>query len=222
LKKTRIPIAIDRRVDKHDKPFNGKTANRSVADPYSTTGGRITVTASLRDDPLGRLHARRQIKEHQYAVGHYVQNLFELAASGRLQAMDPSKEPVDGRGAFVEPITDGQMRAGRRLQEARHTLGARGYALVKAVLADRLFLEQVAQASGISSRMAGNKFRECLDELADLFGFAGRAPSHRAPRDEHSQPAKHADNPKLHAAIRLARELKCQDGQPKPVLKEAA
>jgi hypothetical protein len=36
-------------------PFNGETVDRTVADPYSKTGGKIVVTASLRDDPLGRL-----------------------------------------------------------------------------------------------------------------------------------------------------------------------
>jgi hypothetical protein len=56
---------IDRRAE---RPFNGDTATRLVADPYSTTGGKIAVTASLRDDPLGKLYARRQIDDAQYRV----------------------------------------------------------------------------------------------------------------------------------------------------------
>lgn len=207
-----IPIAIDRRVDKRDKAINARTTTRIVADPYSTTGGTIAVTASLRDDPLGRLHARRHISDCQHATGHYVQNLFELAAIGSIQAMDPSKEFVDGRGQFIDPITEGQRRADKRLGEAREVLGARGYALVRAVLSDRLFIEQIATAQGIGTeagrKFVGRRFRECLEDLAHAFGFAGRAPSARVRRDEFTETAKHADNPELHKAIRMAREFK--------------
>lgn len=209
-----IPISIDRRVDKSALPFGskGKLTTRMVADPYSDTGGSIVVTASLRDDPLARLFARKQIKEHQYAVGHYTQNLFELAEPAGVRAMDFSKEPVDGRGVSTDSGSDAQRRASLRLQQARQCLGTRGYALVRAVLSDRLFIDQVAQAAGMTSERAilfvGARFREALDDLAFLYGFAGEAPPSRAPRDEHSRAAKHAENPKLRAAINLAAELK--------------
>jgi len=36
---------IDRRTS---APFNGETADRTVPDPYSTTGGKIVATAPLR------------------------------------------------------------------------------------------------------------------------------------------------------------------------------
>jgi hypothetical protein len=55
-RKREIRPEIDRRTS---APFNGETADRTVPDPYSTTGGKIVATASLRDDPLGRLYARR-------------------------------------------------------------------------------------------------------------------------------------------------------------------
>lgn len=207
-----IPIAVDRRVDKRDKAINARTTTRTVADPYSTTGGVIQVTASLRDDPLGRLYARRQISDCQHATGHYVQNLFELSAIGSIQAMDPGKECVDGRGAFVEPITDSQRRAVLRLQEARKCLGVRGYALVRAILSDRLFLEQVAASQGLNSeadrKFVGRRFREALEELAFLYGFAGTAKPAEVVRDRFSKSAHHADNPKLRAAINLAIDLK--------------
>jgi hypothetical protein len=65
-------------------------------------GGKIAVTASLRDDPLGKLHARRQIDDAQYRVGLMLTEYFELAEIGSVQAVDPSKEPVDGRGQYVD------------------------------------------------------------------------------------------------------------------------
>jgi hypothetical protein len=63
--KREIRPEIDRRAE---HPFNGDTATRLVTDPYSTTGGKIAVTASLRDDPLGKLYARRQIDDAQYRL----------------------------------------------------------------------------------------------------------------------------------------------------------
>jgi hypothetical protein len=51
------------------RPFNGEIADRTVPDPYPTTGGKIVATTSPRDDPLGRLYARRQIDEAQYRTG---------------------------------------------------------------------------------------------------------------------------------------------------------
>jgi hypothetical protein len=104
-RKREIRLEIDRRAD---RPFNGDTATRLVADPYSTTGGKIAVTASLRDDPLGKLYARRQIDDAQYRVGLMLTEFFELAEIGSIQAVDPSKEPVDGRGALVETTTESQ------------------------------------------------------------------------------------------------------------------
>jgi hypothetical protein len=68
-----------------------------VPDPYSKTGRKIVVTATLRDDPLGQLYARRHIDEAQYFVGLKLRELFDLAEIGAIQAMDPGKEPVDGR-----------------------------------------------------------------------------------------------------------------------------
>ena len=107
-----------------------------VADPYSTTGGKIAVTASLRDDPLGKLYARRQIDDAQYRVGLMLTEFFELAEIGSVQAVDPAKEPVDGRGAYVEPISDRQRRAVRQLMRVCQVsvLGQVGYDLCRVVL----------------------------------------------------------------------------------------
>jgi hypothetical protein len=92
--------------------------------------------------------------------------------------MDPGKEPVDGRGAFVEPITDQQLRAGRKLVFVRDVLGKVGYDLCRAVLAERVPMEQVAAWHGpvteITLKYFGKRFRECLQTLCRA---GQRAPS---------------------------------------------
>lgn len=200
---------IDRRLSAVDKPYGARLTTRRVADPFEA-GKHVVATASIRDDPLGRLHARRQVTESQYAAGHYLQAMFELAESGSVQAMDPCKPAVDGRGQFVEPLTDSHVRAVKRLSEARKELGAAGYQLVFDVIGSRMFIEQCATTRGLRGKHAqeylGKRFRECLDTIAQLYGFAGQAPAARRPRDQHSANAQHAHSPALHRAIRRARE----------------
>lgn len=186
--------AVDRRAASNIIPFRPRTADRIVDDPYSDTGGKSLVTASLRDDPLGRMHARRQIDDCQYAVGRQFQAWLELVAPAGPRAADTTKEPVDGRGATVEPFTESQRRAGKNLYRARQTLGERSYVLVCAVLGERQFIEQIAESVGLTGnweiRKLQGRFRECLDELAVLFGFADTAPAKRRVHDQYSAMAR--------------------------------
>ena len=199
MKKRRISV-VDRKVDKRDLPYNSDVAKRYVDDPFAASDqiSKIAVTSSLRDDPLGRLYARRQIQQHQFEVGRYVQALFERAEAGHIQAPDPAREYVDGRGAHVDPITDSQLDAVARLKLALAALGERGYALVRDVLCDRIFMADVAQRAGQRSRTVvafiGQRFREALEDLSYVYGFAGKAPSRRAPHDKFSAAAKCVSN----------------------------
>jgi hypothetical protein len=185
---------IDRRAE---APFNGDTATRLVADPYPTTGGKIAVTASLRDDPLGQLFARRQIDEAQYRPGRMVEEWLELSEIGSVQAIDPAKEAVDGRGQYVEAITDKQIHAMRRLAHVRNVLGQVGYDLCRSVIAEGATMERVAAQSGTASKHArewwGKRFRECLQTLAVALGVTGKR-SH-SPNDRYTELAiKHQES----------------------------
>lgn len=207
-----LSVVADRRLSSNmePKPFNGRLTERTVPDPHSSIGARVVVNASLRDDPLGRLFARKQIGEHQFTAGRYIQGLFESVQIGGMQATDPSKEYVSGRGALVDPITDMQRKAAVKLNKARAELGSASFNLMRDVLAGRVFIEQAALARGITGRTAqaalGIRFRDTLDELAVLFGFKGTARAAKRIRDTFSELARDSTNPKLHAAIRLARE----------------
>jgi hypothetical protein len=79
------------------------------------------------------------------------------------------------------------------LRRVRQRLGESGFALVHAVLAERQFIEQIAKAHGETSERArdywGRRFRECLDELAVLFGHAVTAPAAKPKRDKHAKAA---------------------------------
>lgn len=163
----------DRRAQ--DLLRNAQVGAIEVDDPMGLEpGDKIAVLRSTRDDPLARLHDRKQIDEAQYHGGRSFQHDFETAERGP-QAIDPSKEFVDG-GRMPEPITEGQRKAVLRLNRAERKLGADGAALAHDVLIHGRTVSQVAQSRGLKGerweKYFGLRFRECLNTLAVVYGFA--------------------------------------------------
>jgi hypothetical protein len=137
-------------------------------------GGTLIVMRSTRNDPLAALHARKSIDEAQYHGGRAFQHDFETAERGP-RAIDPSKEAVDG-GLMPEPLTDHQRDAVVRLARADRRLGENGSILTRNVLIHGMTVKQIGelrgQASEIELKYIGQRFRECLDCLALVYGFA--------------------------------------------------
>ena len=159
-----------RRVSDVDVP---DYAPKDVDDPYEP-GATIRVMRSLRNDPLAGLHARNHIDEAQYQAGRAFQHDFETAERGP-RAIDPSKEAVDG-GLAPEAITEAQRKAAKMLARAHRQLGANGSALTHDVLIHGKTHCQSAESRGLDGRRweeyFGMRFRECLDCLALVYGFA--------------------------------------------------
>jgi hypothetical protein len=165
--------AHDRRAGESNRGVENYLTPKEVDDPYEA-GGKIIVMRSTRDDPLADLHARHMIDEAQYQAGRAFQHDFETAERGP-RAIDPSKEAVDG-GLMPEPITEAQRRSARQLAIVYRQLGQDGSAIVHAVLVHNLTRKQVAESRGLSGKgweeYYGKRFRECLDCLAIVYGFA--------------------------------------------------
>ena len=158
---------------------NADVATVEVDNPLALEPGeKIVVLRSIRDDPLGRLHARRQIDEAQYQGGRAFQNDWERAERGP-RAVDPTREYVAG-GQMREPITEGQRKAVLRLNRAERELGADGSALVHDILLHGLSTEQVGQRRGLRSQRWNDYFarrlQECLDRLALIYGLTTAHP----------------------------------------------
>lgn len=173
LARVRTPreVVHDRRTA--DMPINSIVGEVQIKDPY---GDQAIVTRQLRDDPLGRLHARSQIDEAQFQAGRAYQRDWETAERGP-RAIDPTKEAVDG-GLMAEAITDPQRKAAKRLNNALAELGADGASITHDVLVTGMTMEQVAHRRGWTGKSwveyFGKRFRECLDSLAVVYGFAQR------------------------------------------------
>lgn len=144
-----------------------------VDDPMEA-GAKLIVMRTTRNDPLAALHVRKQIDEAQYHGGRAFQNDFETAERGP-KAIDPSKEAVDG-GQMPEPITEAQRKSARQLALVYRNLGQNGSALVHDVLIHGRTMEQIAAMRGTTGELEmkylGRRFRECLDCLSVIYGFA--------------------------------------------------
>ena len=165
--------AHDRRS--RDLPRNAEVAPVEVDDPLGLEpGDKIVTLRSIRNDPLARLHSHRQIDEAQYQGGRSFQDDWEKAERGP-QAVDPSREYVDG-GQFREPITERQRKAVLRLNRIERELGADGSVLAYEVLILGLTMEQIGERRGVRGQRwldyFARRFRECLDRLALVYGFA--------------------------------------------------
>jgi hypothetical protein len=172
-KSHRLTRVHDRRS--RDLPRNAEVAAVEVDDPLALEPGEKIVTLrSIRNDPLARLHTHHQIDEAQYQGGRAFQDDWEKAERGP-QAVDPTREYVDG-GRAREPITEGQRRAVLRLNRAERELGADGSALVHEVLILGMTMEQVGQRRALRGQRwidyFARRFKECLDRLALIYGFA--------------------------------------------------
>ena len=158
-----------------DLPRNAEVATVEVDDPLGLEpGDKIVALRSIRNDPLGRMHSHRHVDEAQYRSGRAFQADWEKAERGP-QAVDPTREYVDG-GQMRESITEGQRQAVLRLNRAERELGADGAALVHEVLILGMTMEQVGERRGLRAQRWNDyfarRFRECLDRLALMYGFA--------------------------------------------------
>lgn len=162
----------DRRTT--DLVRGAQVAPIEVDDPLES-GGKLYVMRSTRDDPLADHHARGYIDEAQYQAGRAFQGDFQRAERGP-RAIE-LKEWVDG-GLPPEPLTEGQRKAAKQLAVVYRELGANGSALVHDVLVHGRTMVVIAAMRGLTGKdweqYFGKRFRECLDCLAVVYGFAMR------------------------------------------------
>jgi hypothetical protein len=156
---------------------NAQVGPVTVDNPHGLEpGDKIVVLRSLRDDPLARMQDRRQIDQAQYTAGRYWQSAYELAEVGGARAIDPTREAVDGGQIASATISDAQARAFQTLAKGSRAVGMLGESVLRDVLAHGMFPEQVAAARGFANQRSvdfySRLFRECLEGLAVVYGFA--------------------------------------------------
>lgn len=137
----------------------------------------VRRTVNLRDDPLGLMHARKQIGPALYRAGREYQATREAMGIGTGRSSSDLREHVDGGQIASDGITDRQVIAAKKIEALRRRLGEDGYRLIEAVLIDKRSIREIADASPMMSGKAattfyGHLFRRQLAVLAKAWGFA--------------------------------------------------
>src|SRR6516164_1159364 len=182
---------------------------------------RSTVIVNLREDPIGRMHARRQVDEAQYSAARAYQRLYDTATIGNLSPADPSRIRVDG-GKAPDPISAARMAAATRLRSVEGTLkdwhGFAGLSLTRCVLTGGKSMEKTARDFGASTerdvRWWGQLLRRCLDVLAKALGFASSAKRSSRRRRVQYDSAPDASEPSLHADAGDLADARLRSGRP--------
>lgn len=145
---------------------------RVIDDPLEA-GQRYSAAVNVRESSIDHMASRGRIDPAQALAGERFRRLWEKAAVGRNQAMDPTREAVDG-GGCGDPISDGLVKAGQELARVMRELGPVGSKLLVSVVGEGKRIEDVAAGwtrSGgvVSGRRAEGyvtgRMIEALDEL---------------------------------------------------------
>jgi hypothetical protein len=147
-----------------------------VDDPLER-GAKLKVLRSIRNDQLAGMRARGQIDDAMYEAGRQWELYYEKSEICGVRAIDLTKETVDGGKPNWEPVDDRHIKAGDELARADRTLGAYGASLIWDILGRRMSISELAQYRMMTRQREidylGARFKECLETLAKLWGFAG-------------------------------------------------
>lgn len=160
----------------HGSEGRFQIGERKVADPMEP-GRTVVAQVNVRESSIDHMASRGRINTAQQEAGERFRKLWEKAAVGRSQAMDTSKEPVDG-GGVGDPISDDLVRAAEELAKVLRVTGQAGAQLLIAIVGEGKRIEDVAthwsRAGGIVTgrRAEGyvtGRMIEALDELVRLW-----------------------------------------------------
>jgi len=148
---------------------------------------KIRAAVNVRESAVGTLAARKLIDEGQAEAATRFRKHWEATGGAGAQAMDYSRDKVDG-GQIADPIDVMQMQAARRLAEAERVLGVRNYELVRRVCGEGAAMTEIFTEKR-DRLTATDNLRASLDDLARIWGIAVKASS--KPVTKYQMPSKH-------------------------------
>lgn len=150
----------------------------TIDDPefsYSHEDGKLgnrrksPAIANVRESPVAWMFKHDQLEVHQLEAANKFRKYYERTG-GTIQAMDTTKEPVDG-GKVTDGLTDRKLHSAKELALAEKKLGKQGYKLVEQVCGECLWLNQIEPTKHYQ-RLAGRRLRESLDTLAFFWNLS--------------------------------------------------
>ena len=219
----RVDRAGNLDVEARLEPVRHRDGTLSEGAPAWAPAQRPTLTAivNLRNDVIGRMHARRQVDEAQYHAARAFQQLYDYATIGGYSVADLLRPKVDG-GRIRDPLPPARVAAAKRLRSVEATLkdwhGFAGLSLTRSVLTGGKSVEKTARDLGASSerelRSWAWLFRKCLDVLARALGFANSAERPHRVRRVQNDSAPDASDRSLHADAGDLADARLRYGRP--------
>lgn len=148
---------------------------RVISDPLEP-GQRYSAVVNVRESSIDHMASRGRINTAQSEAGQRFRRLWEKAAVGRNQAMDPSKECVDG-GGITDPISDDLVKASIELAKILRVAGPVGSQLLISLVGEGKRVEDTARewskAGGAvkGDRAEGYVTGRMIEALDDLVTF---------------------------------------------------
>lgn len=160
----------------HGSEGRVELGQRMIADPLEP-GQQYAAIVNVRESSIDHMHSRGRIDAAQNEAGQRFRKLWERAAVGRNQAMDTTKETVDG-GGFVDPISDDLVKASIELSRVMAALGPIGSKLLISIVGEgRIISEAAKDWSRSGGAVRGDRAEgyitgrmiEALDELVSFW-----------------------------------------------------
>lgn len=183
---------------------------RKVDDPMEP-GRRYAAVVNVRESSIDHMASRGRINTSQSEAGQRFRKLWEMAAVGRQQAMDPGKEFVDG-GGLVDPISDDLVKAAAELSRVLAATGPVGSKLLISIVGEGKRIEDVAsewaRAGGVVTgrRAEGYTTGRMIEALDDLVRLWKLEASPRVVKEEKRSYYRNGLEVKVLDAIRVSTE----------------
>lgn len=183
---------------------------RIVSDPLEP-GQRYSAVVNVRESSIDHMASRGRINTAQSEAGQRFRKLWEMAAVGRNQAMDPSKEFVDG-GGEMDPISDKLVKASIELAKILRVTGPVGSQLLIAIVGEGGRIEDTAKgwskAGGAvkGERAEGYVTGRMIEALDDLVRFWKLESDPIVRKEEKRSYWRNGEEVKVRDAIRVDHE----------------
>jgi hypothetical protein len=183
---------------------------RVISDPLEP-GQRYSAVVNVRESSIDHMASRGRINTAQSEAGQRFRKLWEMAAVGRNQAMDPSKEFVDG-GAAMDPISDKLVKASVELAKILRVAGPVGSQLLISLVGEGKRIEDAAKdwskAGGAvkGERAEGYVTGRLIEALDDLVSFYKLESDPIVRKEEKRSYWRNGDEVKVRDAIRVSHD----------------
>jgi hypothetical protein len=184
--------------------------SRLIDDPLEP-GQRYNSIVNVRESSIDHMASRGRINTAQSEAGQRFRKLWEQAAVGRNQAMDTTKEFVDG-GGIVDPISDALVKASIELNRILRVVGPIGSQLLISLVGEGARIEDTAKNWSKSGgavkgeRAEGYVTGRMVEALDDLVKFWKLESSAIVKQEEKRSYWRNGSEVKVHDAIRVSHD----------------